>query len=166
MLNSECYLFADDTKLCNKIYSQADQEQSQEDVDALHRWSNIWLGNFHPDKCKVLSVCMLRNNNKQYFYKFKCGNNVHVLENVDKIKDLGVTVDSNIFFETHINENVSKTNSMAGLIRRNFLYLDEDMFNRLYKSQFHPHLEYANSVWHPHKQKHIWHIYVCVCVCS
>ncbi len=151
----ECYLFADDTKLYNKISSQAHQEQLQEDLDALHRWSKIWLLNFHPDKCKVVSVCMLRNNNKEYYYKFKCGNNVHVLEIVAKIKDLGVTVDSNISFETHINEKVSKVNSMAGLIRRNVLYLDEDMFNSLYKSQVRPHLEYANSVWHPHKQKYL-----------
>ncbi len=78
-----------------------------------------------------------------------------MLENVDKMKDLGVTVESNISFETHINEKVSKANSMAGLIRRNFLYLDENMLNNLYNSQVCPHLEYANSVWHPHKQKHI-----------
>ncbi len=44
---------------------------------------------------------------------------------------------------------------MSGLIRRNVLYLDEYLFNSLYKSQVHPHLEYANSVWHAHKQKHI-----------
>ncbi len=143
-----------DTKLYNKISSQADQEQLQEDLDALHRWSKIWLLNFHPD-FQVLYVCMLRNDNKEYYYKFKCGNNVHVLENVEKIKDFGVTVDSNISFETHINETFSKANPMAGLIRRHVLYLDEDMFNSLYKSQVHPHLEYANSVWHPHKQKHI-----------
>ncbi len=60
-------------------------------------------------------MCMLRNNEKEYFYKLKCGNNVHVLENVDKIKDLGVAMDSNISFDTHINEKVSKVNSMAGL---------------------------------------------------
>ncbi len=155
MLKSECYLFADDTKLYNKISSQADQEQPQEDLNTLHRWSKMWFLNFHPDKCKVLSLFMLRNNKKEYFYHFKCGNNVHLLENVDKIKDLGVTVDSNISIERHINGKVSKANSMSGLIRRNLLYLDEDMFNSLYKSQVHPHLEYANSVWHPHKQKYV-----------
>ncbi len=85
MRKSECYLFADDTKLYNKISSQADQELPQEELDTLHRWSKIWLLNFHPDKCKVLSVCMLRNNKKDYYYKFKYGNNVHVLENVEKI---------------------------------------------------------------------------------
>ncbi len=79
-----------------------------------------------------------------------------MLENVDKMKDLGVTVESNISFETHINEKVSKANSMAGLIRRNILYLDEDMLNSLYKSQVRPHLEYANTVLHPHEQKHIY----------
>ncbi len=55
-------------------------------------------------------------------------------------------MDSNISLETHINENVSKANSMPGFLRRTLLYLDEDIFNSLYKSKVRPHLEHANSV--------------------
>ena len=34
---------------------------------------------------------------------------------------------------------------------RNFIYLDEDAFVMLYKSLVRSHLEYANSVWNPHR---------------
>ena len=44
---------------------------------------------------------------------------------------------------------------MAGLIRRSFCHLDENIFVRLYKAFVRPHLEYAHAVSHPYKQKHI-----------
>jgi len=41
---------------------------------------------------------------------------------------------------------------MLGLIKRNFIYLTEEAFVTLYKSLVRYHLEYANSVWNPHRQ--------------
>jgi len=38
-----------------------------------------------------------------------------------------------------------------GIIKRNFIYLDEDAFVMLYKSLVRSHLEYANSIWNPHR---------------
>eukprot|EP00794_Sanderia_malayensis_P001938 gene1938-2204_t len=42
-----------------------------------------------------------------------------------------------------------------GIIRRIFKFLDKDMFLHLYRAQVHPHIEYANVVWHPYKIKDI-----------
>ena len=42
-----------------------------------------------------------------------------------------------------------------GLICRSFIHMDEDMFKKLFKALVHPHLEYANSVWHSTKIKDI-----------
>ena len=36
-----------------------------------------------------------------------------------------------------------------GLIKRNFSYIDKDVFNKLYKSLVRPHLEYAQEIWQP-----------------
>ena len=56
-------------------------------------------------------------------------------------------MDEHLIFETHIVTNVNKANSIMGLTRRYFTYLDEEMFVLLFKALVHPHLEYAKSVW-------------------
>ena len=43
---------------------------------------------------------------------------------------------------------------ILGLIKRNFSYIDRDVFNKLYKSLVRPHLEYAQEVWQPYLKKH------------
>jgi hypothetical protein len=99
-----------------------------------------------------------KQDDRNYTMRKKAGNNVyadHVLDMVEKEKDLGVTVDCNLSFEHHIMEKVSKANQMMGLIRRSFVYLDTENFRRLYKAIVRPHLEYANSVWVPRRKKDI-----------
>ena len=76
------------------------------------------------------------------------------LERVDNEKDLGVMIDSHLNFENHINETVKKANKIVGVIKRNFKDLNVKTFV-LYKSMIRSHLEYAQTVWSPHKQKHI-----------
>ena len=70
-------------------------------------------------------------------------------------KDLGVMIDSHLNFENHINETVKKANKIVGVIKRNFKDLNVKTFVLLYKSMIRSHLEYAQTVWSPYKQKHI-----------
>jgi hypothetical protein len=44
---------------------------------------------------------------------------------------------------------------MFSLLRRTFQYLDAESFEPLYKTLVRTHLEFASSVWHPYKIKHI-----------
>jgi len=74
------------------------------------------------------------------------------LESVVVIKDLGVVFDSELSCVSHCKEKINRAHSMLGLIKRNFIYLTEEAFVTLYKSLVRSHLEYANSVWNPHRQ--------------
>jgi len=63
------------------------------------------------------------------------------------MKDLGVIFDTELNFVQHCKEKINIAYSYLGIIKRNFIYLDEDAFVMLYKSLVRSHLEYANSVW-------------------
>ena len=149
MLQSECYMFADDTKVYREIKSVDDNTKLQEDITELENCSNRWLLPFHPDQCKVLTTG--RRNAPKYEYKL-CNTK---LKYTNKEKDIGVVVDDQLNFEEHMNEKINKANSIMGLIRRSFSYMDEATFLMLYKALMRPHLEYANSIWNSYKKKHI-----------
>ena len=54
---------------------------------------------------------------------------------VDKEKDLEIIFDNTLSFEEHINSKVNKANSLVGMLRRSFVYMDKDMFKHyLYRS--------------------------------
>ena len=67
------------------------------------------------------------------------------------MKDLGVIFDTELNFLQHSKEKINTANSYLGIIKRNVIYLDKDAFVVHYKSLVRSHLEYANSVWNPHR---------------
>ena len=63
-------------------------------------------------------------------------------------KDLGVTFDSALSFDEHIQKVINKANQMMGLIKRTFVHLDKEIFIKLYKALVRPHVEYGNTLYH------------------
>ena len=51
-VESDSYLFADDTKIFRIIKDEDDKEILQDDLTKLEEWSDKWLLKFHPEKCK------------------------------------------------------------------------------------------------------------------
>jgi hypothetical protein len=51
----------------------------------------------------------------------------------------------------NFNSHVSEANSIMGLIRRTYTYLDEQSFKYLFQALVRPHIEYAEAVWSPFK---------------
>ena len=58
-------------------------------------------------------------------------------------------------FEEHISSKIKKANSIMGLIRHCFSFLDFHLFKKLYIAFVRPHLEYVQAVWAPHLMEHI-----------
>ena len=127
-------------------------DKLQEDLDRLYDWTHYSLLKFHPDKCEIMRLSSTKSN------KFKNiqGNYIMdetTLNKVDKEKDLGIIFDTELSFEEHINTKVKKANSLVGMIRRTFVYLDKDMFKQLFTSIIRPHVEYGAPVWNPYSKK-------------
>ena len=147
---SELFLYADDAKLFRHILSKSDVEILQKDLSDLQAWLDKWLLKLNINKCKVVSFGHHIDSTNDY--NLLSNGSVSVLEHINNIKDLGVTFDSDLKFDLHINEKINKAHSVMGLIYRNFKYMSTTTFIMLYKSLVRSHLEYANCVWSPFRQ--------------
>ncbi len=154
-VDSNIYMFADDTKLFKLITSHEDHQELQSDLDNLMTWSTNWkLPFINTTKCKYMHI----SNNKAtapysyYLHTHNKGNVNLLVVSVPEENDLGIFFDSGLEFDKHINNKINKVNSIAGLIRRNFLFLDIHTFVLLYKALVRSQLEYASSVWYPYKK--------------
>ena len=144
-------LFADDTKIFKEINTIEDSLSLQRDIDALVKWSEDWLLQFHPDKCHVLTIGKLSDIKHAHPYTLD-GNQ---LEHVFEEKDLGIVIDSELTFDEHIAKQVKKANSILGVINRGFENLTPTIFKTLYTAFVRPHLEYGQSVWSPKLRKQV-----------
>ena len=105
---------------------------------------------FNVNKCKTMHLGT--KTASEYFMK---DNNkiMHKIQQVNQEKDLGVIFDKKLKFEEHIKHKVNIANRNLGIIYRKCSYLDQTMFDNLYKTMVRPHLEYASAIWNPHHKR-------------
>ena len=77
----------------------------------------------------------------------------HILDVVNKEKDLGVCITNNLKSARQCQLAYSKANEVLGLIARTIPYKDTDVLLKLYKTLVRPHLVYCVSAWSPHYDK-------------
>ena len=142
-VQSNCKIFADDTKLYDKSTNYA---KLQSDLGSLQAWSDTWNLQFNVTKCNVMHYGKTNPNQKYYMEVNK--QKTEICESKEE-KDLGVIFDPQLSFDAHINKAINKANQMIGLIKRTFTYLNKDILLKLYKSLVRPHLEYGNMIWYP-----------------
>jgi hypothetical protein len=65
-----------------------------------------WLLKFYPEKCKHMNIARVEKTD-EFKYKLS-GKNI---ERVQKEKDIGVTIDSELTFESHMNNKGPNTES-------------------------------------------------------
>ena len=105
-LDSTIRLFVDDIIAYLVIKSNSDALTLQRDLDKLAQWEQLWKMAFHPDKCNVLTISRNKTPNK-----FKYCLHDHVLESVDKVNNMGVTISDDLKWESHINNICGKANT-------------------------------------------------------
>ena len=119
----------------------------QEDIDRLGYWARKWGMRFQPVKCNMMQLTK-KHNKIQASYTLKGT----VLENVESIKYLGVTITSDLKWNTHSINICIKANRTLGFLRRNLLSWPQEVKEAGYKTLVRPILEYRSSVWDPYSQ--------------
>ena len=104
---------------------------------------------FQPVKCNMMQLTRKHLNKIQASYTLE----VTVLENVDNIKYLGVTITNDLKWNTHITNICTRANRTLGLMRRTLFSCPQDVKEAAYKVMVRPILEYGSSVWDPYTDK-------------
>lgn len=148
---SRLYIFADDTKMFRRIQTVQDTLILQDDTDRMDDWSEDALMVYNAGKCTSMSICLTGQPRIQGTYSI-ANNTITVVE---EEKDLGVTVDNHMTFDSHIRKKTDTANKVMGIIRRSYTHLSASNFPYLFKGLVRPHLEYAQSAWQPHLRRQI-----------
>ncbi len=109
-LNNFIGKFAYDTKIGNSVISDRDRQSLQDDLNKISAWSERWEMFFNVKKCHILQV-----GTRNLKYDFEMSG--EKLESVHYVKDLGVTIASNLKFSQQCKEAAGKANRMLGFIK-------------------------------------------------
>ena len=150
-VKSKIKIFADDTKIYREMKDPlTDTAALQSDLHSLSGWAATWQMSCNADKCESTRVAHSRDNTSPNYTlggkSLKC---------VQSVKDVGVTLSSNLLWNKHVGITTNKANKVLGIIRRTVGTGNPDTFSILYKSLVRPILEYAAPVWNPCLVKNI-----------
>ena len=144
-------LYADDTKLWRCIRNDSDIGILQNDIDNLHNWSINNKMNFHPNKCKVVSIkhrpsplAMLPFVAYHYYLSD------NMLSYADSERDLGVYINKTFNFNEHCEKLLSKANQQYGILKRTCHFVNDQKRRRvLYLTLVRSHFEHCSQIWRP-----------------
>ena len=143
-------LFADDTIAYLAVDSQCDVMALQHDLDVLAEWEQTWQMEFHPDKCQELRVT---NKHPQNITQHDYILHGHTLSIVDDVKYLGLTVSSNLRWDTQIAKATANANSTMAVLRWNVWVSSKAIISSVYSALVRPRVEYCSAVWDPHTKE-------------
>ena len=136
-IKSKIHLFADGTMCSKTIMKKKDEQVLQEDLRSLTTWEEKWSMEFHPQKCSTLRVSWKKDKTAPAYELH--GQNI---KNVSTTKYLGVNIQDNMQWESHIDSITKKASKTLGFIRRNLKIGKKKTKETAYKALVRPLLEY------------------------
>ena len=112
-IDSEIRLFVDDCVCYREIKDTEETSKLQKDIDQLGYWARKWSMRFQPVKCNMMQITRKQIKNTHASYTLEG----MVLENVESIKYLGVTITNNLRWNTHVSNICTKANRTLGFLR-------------------------------------------------
>ena len=147
--------FADDTRIMKAISLTPDMSLLQHDLDRVTQWSIRNNMSLHEDKFELLSHSANRSNmlhelpftSDVYQYSTSKG----ILMPVQQLRDLGVTVTTDLSWTAQIKTMADKARQKAAWVLSVFHTRSPTIMLTLYKSMVRSLLEYCCPLWNPRK---------------
>ena len=110
--HSTLRLFADDCIIYRLIKSTYDAEKLQKDIDSVLSWANVWQMKFNILKCCYMHISQATKYKIRTQYTL-CNT---PLTSCFQCKYLGVIIQSDLKWNHHVEEKVTKANQMLAMI--------------------------------------------------
>ena len=144
-IDSELRVFANDCVCYREIKDIEDTVKLQEDTDHLGCWARSRGMGLQPGKCNLMQITKKRINKINASYSLEGT----VLDNVEKIKYLGVTITNDLKWNTHGSNICTKANRTLCFLRHNLASCPRVVKESAYKGLVRPIPAYCSSVWDP-----------------
>jgi hypothetical protein len=143
-------IYADDMKLFSEIRNEEDINVFQNEIHTFYTWCEKSLLELNVKKCNLISFSRKRITPD---ISIHLGN--QIVERCERVRDLGIVLDSKLTFIDHYNTIIHKANNMLGFIKR-FCYNFHDPYTikTLYIAYVRSILEYCSIVWSPFSATH------------
>ena len=146
-LNSEVKLFADDTSLfsiVNCVNTSALTLNS--DLLKIQDWAYQWKMSFNPDRTKQAQEIIFSRKNNAIAHPPLFFNNSEIKLSSNQ-KHLGLTLDSKLSFNEHINDKINQANKGVGLLQKLQTILPRNSLLTIYKSFIRLLLDHADVIY-------------------
>lgn len=144
-------LFADDFRLAKRVDNIEDGAALQHALSLLSEWCSDNRMILNVKKCQMITF-----TRKKRPIVIQYSLDGETLTRIHNVKDLGVTLDHDLKFNTHYVNIKNKAMKNLGFIQRNSReFKSPTTLKALYCSMVRPSLEYCSSLWSPFCSQHI-----------
>ena len=136
------FAFADDVKILSQ-----DHDELRRALVTIEKWTQNWNLSLQPKKSEHISFLFSRPTTtdlSSYYIKNS------LIPKTNTVKDLGITLSSNLKWAPYISKITSKANILSYNIIRSFISTDLSFYAALFKTHIRPILEYNTPIWNPH----------------
>ena len=141
-------MYADDTSLALSSDNPAEiQYKLNSDLAEIKTWLRANKLSLSDKKRNKYSNIGSHNKLANLKYQFNVKIDEHFLERAKTYKYLGIDLDENLSWDSHIDNIVKKVSAGLGAIRRVRSLVPRETLIMIYKALVQPYFDYCSSVW-------------------
>lgn len=142
-IQSNIFLFADDTSLFREIIDHTDIQIINNDLQTLNAWSKRWLVTFNAIKT-VYMIISRKKNIPQYAPLILDGT---ILKKVESQSHLGLIISNDFTWHEHIRSLSTKASKKVGLLWQLSNELPRHCLENIYTTCIRPVMEYGAQIF-------------------
>ena len=146
-------MYVDDTKVKQRVTSESDVEELQQELIKLNKWAITNNMEFNKGKFEVMRYG--ENQALKCETEYFSGDYEEIIERKESLRDLGVQLTDDGGFREHIEKVTKKARQKSGWIFRTFYSRETQFLKQVFKSLVQPHLDYCSQLWSPSNQYQI-----------